>query len=133
MYLCTVKKALAILALGIYLFGATEAYQLLKLPLFIKHYVTHRGENNQLSVADFIKIHYLDPLVIDDDFDQDMKLPFKTHESDGCTITAISLPTERMVIDIPFTAPLPATNFFFREVYYSFDHLPTIFQPPRIV
>lgn len=127
------KKALAILAFGIYFFGATEAYQLLKVPLFVKHYMIHKGENDQLSIADFIKIHYLDPLVIDDDFDQDMQLPFKTHESDGCTITAISLPTQRMVIDIPFTAPLPATDFFFKEARYSFDHLSTIFQPPRLV
>ncbi|MCA6438771.1 MAG: hypothetical protein ACRCSM_03340 [Sediminibacterium sp.] len=127
------KKALAILSLSIYLFGATEAYQLLKLPLFIKHYIIHKSANKHISIAGFIKIHYLDPLVVDDDFDQDMRLPFKTHESVSCTITAISLPTERMVIDIPFTASLPARNFFFKEVNYSFDHLPTIFQPPRIV
>jgi hypothetical protein len=106
-----VKKALAILSLSIYLFGATEAYQLLKLPLFIKHYIIHKSANKHISIAGFIKIH----------------------ESVSCTITAISLPTERMVIDIPFTASLPARNFFFKEVNYSFDHLPTIFQPPRIV
>jgi hypothetical protein len=128
-----VKKAFAILILGIYFFGATEAYQLLKVPLFIKHFIMHRDADQQLTLSGFIKIHYLDPLVVDDDFDQDMQLPFKTHESDGCTIAANSLPIQRMVVIIPPIVPVPTPNFFFKEANYSFDHLPNIFQPPRHV
>lgn len=127
------KKALAILTLCIYYFGATEAYQLLKAPLFIKHFIIHKGEDNHLTLSGFIKIHYIDPIVVDEDFDQDMQLPFKTHDSDGCMINAISLPTQRMGISIPPATPLPLINFFFKEANYSFDHLPNIFQPPRTV
>lgn len=114
------------------MFGATEAYQLLKLPLFVKHFLIHAEEDKNLTLSGFIKIHYLDPMVVDDDFDQDMQLPFKTHESDGCTVSAISMPIQKMTLVVPETISLPTLNYFFKEENYSFRHLPSIFQPPRV-
>jgi len=127
-----VKRTLAILAFSIYLFGATDAYQLLKLPLFIKHFILHQKENAGLSLAGFIKIHYLDPLVIDDDFDQDMQLPFKTHENDGCMISAISIPIQKISIEAPPIIVSPIVYSLLEESPYFFLPMVNIFQPPRI-
>lgn len=122
---------LAVMAFFIYLFGTTDAYQLLKLPLFIKHFVIHQKENHSLSLAGFIKIHYLDPLVIDDDFDQDMQLPFKTHENDMCTIDAISIPIQKMTIEVPSTIVASIVYSAKGESSYFFLPMVNIFQPPR--
>ncbi len=119
------------MAFFIYLFGTTDAYQLLKLPLFIKHFVIHQKENHSLSLAGFIKIHYLDPLVIDDDFDQDMQLPFKTHENDMCTIGAISIPIQKMTIEVPSTIVASIVYSAIKESSYFFLPMVNIFQPPR--
>lgn len=125
------KRTLAILAFSVYLFGATDAYQLLKIPLFIKHFVTHQKEDATLSLVGFIKIHYLDPLVIDDDFDQDMQLPFKTHETDGCMISAISIPLQKIALEVPHTFVSPIVYSMLEESPYFFLPMVKIFQPPR--
>ncbi len=127
------KRIFAILAFSVYLFGATDAYQLLKLPLFVKHFVIHQKENAELSLAGFIKIHYLDPLVIDDDFDQDMQLPFKTHETDGCMISAISIPIQKIVFEVPPIIVSPIVYTIMEESPYFFLPMVNIFQPPRAI
>jgi len=125
------KRTLTILAFSVYLFGATDAYQFLKLPLFIKHFVIHQNENAELTLVGFIKIHYLDPLVIDDDFDQDMQLPFKTHETDGCMISAISIPIQKIAIEVPPIVVSPVVYSIMEESPYFFLPMVNIFQPPR--
>ena len=127
------KRTFAILAFSVYLFGATDAYQLLKIPLFIKHFVVHQKENAKLSLTGFIKIHYLDPLVIDDDFDQDMQLPFKTRETDGCMISAISIPIQKIAIEVPSIIVSPTTYSMLEESPYFFLPMVNIFQPPRAI
>ena len=77
-YLEIVKKTLAILLTSIYLFGATDASQLLKLPLLISHYINHKKENPNTTLVSFFKMHYVDPQPYDADYSQDMQLPFKT-------------------------------------------------------
>ncbi len=45
---------------------------------FIEHFIEHRQQNEDFSLVDFIKIHYIDKQVFDEDYAQDMSLPFKT-------------------------------------------------------
>lgn len=45
---------------------------------FIEHFIEHRQQNEDFSLIDFIKIHYIDKQVFDEDYAQDMSLPFKT-------------------------------------------------------
>ena len=125
------KRSVAILVLGVYFLGATDAYQLLKLPLFVHHFIIHHQANPSLSLSGFIKIHYLDPVVIDDDYAQDMQLPFKTHETDGCMISAVTMPLQKLTIEAP-TLHLPLINYSIIELnpdYYQ--PLVNIFQPPK--
>lgn len=126
------KRTIAILVLAVYLLGATDAYQLLKLPLFVHHFNIHHQENPQLTVFGFIKIHYLDPVVIDDDYAQDMQLPFKTHEVDGCMVSAVSMPIQKVTIEAP-TIPLPLIKYSnIDEHPYYYQPLVNIFQPPKM-
>lgn len=125
------KKCVAILLLSLYVFGATDAYQLLKFPLFIQHYIVHKQQNPSLSIAGFLQIHYNDGLlVVDDDFEQDMQLPFKTSQ--------VSFGQSNNII-IPSVTPI---NFFsaetYREDFFNYKqqlhcllNKNSIFQPPK--
>ncbi len=128
------KRTISILVLAVYLFGATDAYQLLKLPLFVHHFITHHEENPDLSLAGFIKIHYLDPVVVDDDYAQDMQLPFKTHDTDCCFVSAVTImPLQKISIESP-SIPLPviAYSSIVPNRYY-YQPMVNIFQPPKVV
>ncbi|QEC67784.1 hypothetical protein FRZ67_10930 [Panacibacter ginsenosidivorans] len=125
------KKYVVIFLFSLYLFGATDAYQLLKLPLFVEHYLVHKQQNPDLSIAGFLQIHYNDGLlVVDADFDQDMQLPFKT------TPVVFSQTTN---IIVPFAASIePITPHKIKEVYIIYNQQvnnlnqgKSIFQPPR--
>jgi hypothetical protein len=71
---------MAVGMLATYLFTTTELGQLLKLPILISHYLEHKAASN-LSIGEFIIIHYADSDLRDADYDKDMKLSFKTHEN----------------------------------------------------
>lgn len=72
------KKGIAILFLSIYLCTVTEAHELLKLPVVFQHFTEHQTEDKSITVFQFLKIHYLQGDVQDDDYARDMQLPFKT-------------------------------------------------------
>lgn len=127
----TVKQILAVSLLFIHLFTATELYQLLKFPLLLQHFSEHKQQESDLSFWSFLKVHYADNIVADEDHDQDMKLPFKS--DDGCintSITAvIACPLSEMILK-PFTNP---TKIFFSysESFLPSSFLSNIWQPPK--
>jgi hypothetical protein len=115
----------------IYLIGTTEAYQLLKLPSFVKHYFEHSQEDPQLTLMAFIKMHYNETVDIDGDWQKDMQLPFKTHE-DGTSLLPLGYfppthvtPLRAPVLIVSKPRIIPFHQFLFD--LYSAD----IFQPPR--
>ena len=120
----------AIFFLLIYIFGATDAYQMLKLPLLVAHYIQHRSENPDITIAAFLHIHYNDKIIIDDDFQQDMQLPFKTIQADPClsVVTVVPRPIEvsYIVPENPFNK-----HIILNDDIPSSTDLNTIFQPPR--
>ncbi len=123
------KLSIAIL-MAVYVFGATEAYQLLKFPIMVQHFVEHRKEDPKISFTAFLRMHYADKMVIDDDFSRDMQLPFKTAEA-CCIATTVSMPAQWVSIDVPHPVVLQQEFFLFDEpVDYSLVH-GDIFQPPR--
>lgn len=125
------KKYASIFLLSLYVFGATDAYQLLKLPVFIQHYITHKQQNPALSIAGFLQIHYNDGLlVVDDDFEQDMQLPFKTSQ--------VSFGHSNNII-IPSFTPIHLFSIeAYREDFFNYKQQlhclldkNSIFQPPK--
>lgn len=126
------KKLAVILVLFIYLFSSTEAYQLLKLPLLIEHYQKHKHEDAKISFIKFLHIHYLQGVKFDDDYAQDMQLPFKTHAEDFCFCSVISMPLQKF--ELPKVCfPVAIRNTFNNySCNYSYLSLHDIFQPPRV-
>jgi len=110
--------------------GATELDQLLRFPLLIKHYVIHKSENPGITVAMFIKMHYIDPQLFDGDYLEDMQLPFKQAD-DHCLILPTVVP-EPFVTLCHETRPLPYEYNLFNSPYTPILNRGNIFKPPRV-
>ena len=115
-----------------YLASFCELRQLVKLPNLIEHYISHKIENRDISVFAFLKMHYLDEQKMDKDYDQDMKLPFKTHDLSSISIV-LNIPPEKPNFNIPHKTIYVdvSSNFSYSEKFY-----PSVFQkiwePPKI-
>ncbi|SJZ60716.1 hypothetical protein SAMN04488128_101895 [Chitinophaga eiseniae] len=124
------KKATAIILLLVYLFGSTDAGQLLKFPLLVEHFKKHKQENVQMTLLTFLKLHYVDEQPFDDDYQQDMQLPFKTPDIICMTLHTVIPPT-------PVTLFTPVIELP-REDYLIINDGPppcrlpdNVFQPPK--
>lgn len=61
------------------LFGQTELHQLARLPHLVHHYLDHQAEEPGTTVG-FRLMHYFSGNVHDEDFGQDERLPFRSHD-----------------------------------------------------
>ncbi|MEC5394947.1 hypothetical protein [Bergeyella sp. RCAD1439] len=114
-----------------YLFSFPEARQVIKLPNLVEHYISHKLRNPNMSVFSFIKIHYVDEQLMDSDYDQDMKLPFKTNDY-GSHIFSLTIPPRTLEIaserkKIVIKSP----RVFHYSNGYSNDFLYSFFRPPE--
>ncbi len=71
------KALIAKFLIAVYLFSFTPLKELNRIPLLFIHYAQHLDEDNSMTISAFLEMHYLHGLVMDEDFDQDMQLPFK--------------------------------------------------------
>jgi len=125
------RKAIAILLTSIYLFGTTEAYQALKLPLLIEHYIQHKQEDPQLTLLGFLKLHYSGKTVFDADYQQDMRLPFKTQQNTGFFSSVNDIPQPMGIeVDSPLQISTDYIMLDTRLDFSTFRH--AVFQPPRV-
>jgi hypothetical protein len=120
-----------IFLMGLYLFGATEAYQFLKVPLLIEHYRTHQQMDKSTTFSKFIEIHYFKTQTYDFDYQQDMQLPFKSSNKTVSLLNFISLllPKPTYEVSIPFTNDKRYCIHYVNGWDQTLSN--TIFQPPR--
>ncbi len=86
------KKVISIFFICIYLISFTEAKEILKFSDFIEHFKEHKSLNNKTTLYSFIVLHYLSGTKKDKDYQEDMKLPFKTHDLSCYNLTIQDLP-----------------------------------------
>lgn len=124
------KKLFTYLIVSLYLLGSTEAHQLLKIGYLIEHYIEHKNANNY-SLVEFIDVHYLQPTVVDADYAEDMKLPFKSHKE--CQVQLVQIAkfqSQEYVIDVPYIETTEIHTAYSSPKLGS-QYLDDIFQPPR--
>ena len=125
------KRALPIFLLSVYLISLTELNQLVKIPLLVKHFVEHKEKDNSLSFLGFLDMHYAHGDVKDGDYDEDMKLPFKSH--DGC-INSHSMAFNPNNFGELSTKPVYSeskTYSIYKESFLKSSYLSFIWQPPK--
>ena len=72
------RRTTASFFLFVYLFANTELHELAKVGAFVAHFTEHQKGHTDITLIEFVNIHYFSGNVLDADYEQDMKLPFKT-------------------------------------------------------
>jgi hypothetical protein len=65
----------------LYLVSATEARELLKMPLLLEHYKEHKAGRSEISFTEFILVHYINLEEHGAEDAHDHGLPFKAHDN----------------------------------------------------
>ena len=126
------RKAAIILLTYLYLLGATEAYQLLKLPFLFEHYKTHQKYTQGLTFTKFINNHYFSTAInYNSDYQQDMQLPFKSSNRAVSLLNFDSFFMAKQSIVSIMSFNLRIKHLLFDDKDYASNKLNNIFQPPR--
>jgi hypothetical protein len=132
-YIYIVKKYIIIFLLCSYLFSVTQFNELLKLPKLVEHFIAHSQQNKVLSFSDFMSMHYAFEDIFDSDYDQDMKLPFK---SNTCVICFSAVYLCAPIPNFNFIAKRDAKEYKRPNFNYTFSFISnfhcSIWQPPKI-
>lgn len=125
------KKAIPIFFLAIYLLSTTQLIELLKLPILFEHYREHSQINKNLSIIAFLDIHYAQPTIIDDDYDKDMQLPFKSLDCFSNVLTFYFNQVQLLGLSpkVQYTSSTSSFNSY--QFFYSSAFLSSIWQPPK--
>lgn len=125
------KKYLIFTLLTFYLLSSTELRQLSKLPFLFEHYVEHVSKEKGLSFSAFLELHYSTHVNYDNDYDKDMKLPFKTHDGCLCNNTTAFLPD--YFAPLHFKPVYTGLSGFkkYQDAFVGSSYLSNIWQPPK--
>lgn len=129
-YIRCMKRAIVIFLTALFFISSTEFHELLKVPVLVTHYLEHKSETPDLTLAEFFSSHYSSNNTKDEDYARDSQLPFKAAEHLSSSIT---------VFLSHFGVKLPVPNFnsnidlpFYRTSFVSFQLLSNIWQPPKL-
>ncbi len=125
------RKVTTIFLTALYILGATEAYQLLKLPFLFEHYKTHQKFNQQLTFSKFIDIHYFTTTTYDSDYQQDMQLPFKSSNRTVSLLNFDSYFIAKLFVEPILLFTSQKEHPLYNDRDYASNKLDNIFQPPR--
>jgi hypothetical protein len=125
------KKITAIFFFTLYLFSTTETHQLLKLPVVFQHFKEHKKEDKNITLLQFLAMHYLHGSPKDKDYERDMQLPFKTSGDCLSSVVPAFVPsineicTEKPIEIAQKEKGIPQNQFLLST------YLASIWQPPK--
>lgn len=124
------RPAIATFLLIVFLLSSTQFNQLLKLPKLVEHYLEHKSENKTLSVWQFLYLHYGQGEVHDKDYEEDMKLPFKTQSV--CNTQGIVHKPGSLVFKAPaFVLAGKKINAYDVTEFIATNTMDNIWRPPQ--
>ena len=104
--------------------------QLLKMPLLIEHYFDHQEENKDLTLFQFLNMHYAHPHPKDANHQKDMELPFKSHSDCSFAISMNFIVSESITLETPETES-HTKRCVYKDQLLIDPLLTKILQPPR--
>ena len=125
------KRSLTLLLLGIHMITFMEFHQFLRIPLLVQHFSVHQAKDPSITVAAFLKQHYLTAFDMDDDYEQNRELPFR--QTDCCVMTttvSCECPASSIVVT-QYSEELHNEFVLYNEDNHSLVAVADIFQPPR--
>ena len=126
------KKIAAILLLIAFLSSSSTLKELMRFPYLVAHFYKHKAEKPETTLMEFFVLHYANGNIVDEDYEQDMKLPFKTIPT-SVSFDLTFHPSQFFVlepqkIEKPYT---PSEIVKFTQNGSSDSFLTSIWQPPR--
>lgn len=125
------KASISKFLIIVYLFSATEASQLLKLPLLFSHFVEHQQKEPSMSFGEFLYHHYAAEHKDDGDAATDNKLPFKSHDQCWSFVFPISIFHTIQLSQVQTIIIEKKKILFSSSANIISAYLSTIWQPPR--
>lgn len=125
------RQILAIFLLVVYTCTGTTLQQLQKAPVLAAHYLEHQKMTPDISLTQYLVLHYLSGNIKDADYDRDMQLPFKATDVVASATTPLLIPAS--LPELNFTLPPSALVHGAApdEGSHSSRFLSSIWQPPR--
>ncbi|MDJ1482952.1 hypothetical protein QNI16_20790 [Cytophagaceae bacterium YF14B1] len=102
--------------------------QFLKLPVFFQHYEEHKQRDQNISLFDFLSMHYWGEDMNDQDNDRDMQLPFKKINTHSQQV--LFMPPVRISYNQTFIQILPKDEPVYKSQFHPDPSLPAPFRPP---
>lgn len=105
--------------------------EFLKVPFLVEHFQVHKFADASMTFSKFIEIHYGSHYRVFDDYDQDMKLPFKSHDAEVTSVTQFLAPIYSFIDIQPSFIAIHtdvSTQFLF---VFTHGVNSQILQPPR--
>jgi len=125
-----VKRIIAYILLSIFLLHNTTVDQLLKLPTLVIHYQEHHLLNQDLTVADFLCMHYIGDDDKDDDYDRDMQLPYKSVNVQ--VLQHAYVPLAKVMAERPQFSSIIAIHYpVLKQFHLPEPALTSLFRPPQ--
>ena len=125
------KNIGAVVLLIVYLLSATATSEFLKIPLLVHHYYDHKDENRNITLIEFLSLHYYTEDGTDKDAMEDNQLPFKSCEN-ASTVSFISLtPPPSIELVAEFEKKSCTTFGVSNPLLPPSGFMATIWQPPR--
>jgi hypothetical protein len=124
-----VKRFTAIILATTILFSQTELRQLQKLPFMAKHFLQHNERG--MSLSQFIIHHYFSGDTHYSDYQQDLKLPFKSHDSSQSTTLTLATPAKESTA-LPASPPIAKNQFALYNGRIPVPRPADIWQPPKL-
>lgn len=126
-------KVISYSLISIVLFATTPLKELAKLPLLIEHFIEHVEANPHLDIVSFLNMHYFNGDPIDEDYEEDMKLPFKTLDFSSSVVFLI-IPSFHEAI-LPYVSKIVTnlTSPNYKNDFSKSAALSSIWQPPKIL
>jgi len=125
------KKGIAIFLLGLLIASKTEFHQILKLPVLVQHFMEHKERDPETTLLAFLTEHYAAIDVVDEDYDRDMQLPFKSPEFTLLSVIPF-IPQTGFVVEKEITAFSPTPVYLItNDTLLPETTVGTIWQPPR--
>jgi hypothetical protein len=100
-----------------------------KVPVLVVHYFEHQQRGPDITVIEFLSMHYWGQDINDNDHERDMQLPFKKFDISQSVTALFFQPSSQFNFsDFPLHAEYTITN---SEDHIS-QHLGSLFKPPRL-
>lgn len=126
----TVKKSLVYILIALMSLNCLSIREFLKVPVLCQHFIEHRKADKEISMFDFIAMHYWGNDLNDNDDSRDMRLPFKNIVQHAAPV--VFLPHNNITELTFFIKPVTKKTLEYKKELYSCLYYSSFIKPPAV-